>query len=453
MSRGNVYIGWSDNQPLALELKKRLKAHGYDAIVGGNSESHINADVSSTIINQMRKCSSAIMLFATREIRSQAAPDQKFKVLSGNMLYELGYLLGKFGPLGPRRVLIVLLAVPVDIIPSDLMGMWRTCIDQPEEGDCVGEILDNFLSKQDSFIEEDKLSMVSEIETQRDRILTHIQTPSYYHDEMAQIVLLYTMAAYIYDDLTSADIILSKLQQQAFPNRELEYATAHSRKYFELMRSLVDLNRPDGQLFLSYLNYDDFVHTSLDLINAVENGADFSEDFKYLFLSVAYEYLTFANMMYCANLEPDQIDEDLNEFREHCCQSCLDNCAKLIRLDSSRNEDLGLLLSAYVTRNMAFFHQSLQLDDYDELFERSIGFRKRLYDSYHFKAMVNKHFINQIRMEYFLALSDNLSLKTGALKKSRISELKHYIKESKSSRFNRLYHIHTIEERIRQAGK
>ncbi len=453
MSRGNVYIGWSKDPSLALALKEKLKAHGYNGIVGGNSESDINVSVGSTIINQMRKCSSAIMLFTTRPLISRAAPGQEFTVLSGNMLYELGFLLGKFDSIGPRRVLIVLLDVPDDIIPTDMRGMWSTHIDHPEQSDSADRILKYFLSEQRSFLVEDKLSMVSEIEAQRDRILAHMKAPAYYHDEMAQIVLLHTMSAYIYDDLTSADMLLAKLQQQSIPNKELEYATAHSRKYFELMRNLVDLNRPDGQLFLAYRDYDDFVQTSLDLIEAVENGTNLSVDFKYLFLSVAYEYLTFANMMYCANLDPDNMDEKLKEFRESCCQKCLDNCAWLIQRDPSRNEELGLLLSAYVTRNMAFFHQSLQMEDFDELFERSIGFRKRLYDSYRFKNMVNKQFVNQIRMEYFLALSDNLYLKTDDLKKSRISELRRYLREINSSRFNRFYLIHTIEERIKQATK
>ena len=451
MSRGNVYIGWSKNNSLALLLKEKLKAHGYNAIVGGNSEADINADVGTTIVNQMRKCSSAIMLFTTRSLTSQAAPGQEFTVLSGHMLYELGYLLGKFDSIGPRRVLIVLLDVPSDIIPSDLRGMWSTQIDRLEQSDAADQILSRFLSEQRSFLVEDKLTMVSEIETQHNRILSHMQTPAYYHDEMAQIVLLYSMAAYIYDDINSADTLLAQLQQQAIPNKELEYATALARKYFDLLLNLKDLNQPDGQLFLSNQSYEDYVQTSLGLIRVVNHNPSFSKDFQYLFLSIAYEYLTFANMMYCTNAEPEEIDEELNEFRELCCQNCLENCSKLIQLDTARNENLGLLLSAYVTRNMAFFHQSLQLEDFDELFERSIGFREQLYDTYSFKPMINKQFVNHIWMEYALSLSDNLSLKNDELKKKRIQELRRYIKKTTSSRFNKLYHIRTIEERIKHA--
>lgn len=440
MTKGNVFIGWSKNHSLAGVLKEKLSSYGFYGIVGGKTESTIDPGVGVTVINQMKKCSSAIMLFSP----VSTGPGN---VLSGNMLFELGYL---FGTLRLNKVLIVYLDVPMNSIPSDLHGMWDVQIGTAgkSEAEIADEIVRQFMVDEDSFLDMDKLDLLSEIERIHYLIENHIRSPICYHDEMAQIVLLYGQAAYIFDDFTSAKQILIKLLQQNIPNDELQFAVLHCLNYFELTQNMQDGNRKDGKLFLSQRDYEKFRDATMEMIAEVEEFPASANAFKYMFLTMSYEYLTFANMMYCAGLSREEIGDDLIVYRKDCAEKCLLYCQAMIDHDPDRNRKLGYLFQAYVYRNMAFFHQFLGEADFDELFERSIAVRKILYRQYHFSQTTAKHFVNHIRMEYFLALSDNLAFKTEERQRERIGALRKYIGEATNNSFNRIYHIRSIEKII-----
>lgn len=449
MHKGSVFIGWSCNLDLALAVKKQLDENCYEGITGGNFN-HIDPGVGVTVINQMKKCSSAIMLFSPRTVHGEGSA--QINTLSGNMLFELGYL---FGTLQLSKVMIVYLDVPEGIIPTDLHGMWNVRVSAANRkvDDIAHEIVEKFLEDQCRGIDDDKLQWVSQIEKLHYFIESHMTNPTYYHDEMAQLVLLYGHAAYIFDDFSSAKQLLQKMQYQEIDNNMLEFALLHCLKYFELTQNLQDVNRADGKLYLSQSHYEDFVSSYLEMIEEVSNMDDESNQFKYMFLTISYEYLTFANMMYCSTLEADELSDDMIQFRDECCQKCLECCQIMINLDRKNNLYLGYLFQAYVYRNMAMFHRSVGYDDYDELFEKSISVRKELYRKYHFNKTMSKHFVNQMRMEYFLSLSDNLSLKDEATQKARIRELKLYIKDVNNSSFNRIYHIKSIENIINDIEK
>lgn len=440
MIKGNVFLGWSKENTLAKVLQKKLLNYGFRGIVGGKAQHAIDPGVGATVLNQMKKCSSAIMLFTPVDVDSGT-------ILSGNMLFELGYL---FGTLRLNKVLIVYLDVPMKSIPTDLHGMWDVQISKGDKSDeeIADEVIRHFLADQDSFLDEDKLDLLSEIEKLHYLIESHIESPIYYHDEMAQIVLLYGQAAYIFDDFISAEQTLGRLLQQNFPNDELQFAVLQCMSYFTLVQNLQDVDREDGNLYLSKRDYEKFRDESLDLIGEVKGFPETSETFKLMFLTIAYEYLTFANMMYAANPKTNARDEKFVEFRKFCVQNCLDYCEKMEEDDPDRNQNLAYLFKSYAYRNKAFLLKYIG-EESDESFEESIKFRKKLYRRYHFSKTTAKHFVNHIRMEYFLALSDNLEQKKDKkLQDERIKELRKYIGDVTNNSFNRLYHIKNIEKII-----
>lgn len=442
MTKGHVFIGWSKDTALAAELKEKLSEHGLEGIIGGKSDNNIDPGVGVTVINQMRKSCSAIMLFTPALLESRAE-------LSGNMLFELGYL---FGTLRLNKVLIVYMDVPMEIIPSDLHGMWNVQIETKGRSneEIADEILKSFFATQDRFPNEDKLDLLSEIEKLHYLIETHTESPTYYHNEIAQIVLLYGQAAYIFDDFTNATQLLQDLRKKDIQNKQLSLAIDLCLIYFEVTQSLHEKRDETGTFCLTEEAYERFRDSCLEMIEDLDELSEADAEFKYMFLSMAYQYLTFANMMYCANLDPRDIDDEMMEFRRDCGKKCLDCCNAFIAF-SEQNENLGRLFKAYVYRNLAIFHKSIGEEDFDELFEKSITERKKLYKAYRRRETIAKHFVNQIRMEYFLSLSDNLLIKPSEIRKARIKELNKYIRDVNNSSFNRLYHIQSIIKIIEEA--
>lgn len=453
MKKGNVFIAWSGDDFLASAVKKELGDRGYQGIVGGKRENIINPTVNATIIEQMKKCSSAIMLFTRRQtVRNRT----KFDFLSNNMVFEFGYLLGtlKF-----KRILLVYIGVKKSVIPSDLTGVWAQVVDdvvldeenlhdQMFNDNLAKKIVDYYLENQ-LFIEQyDKLDLISENEKLRYMIEQHKDSPVYYHYEMAQFILLYGHSAYIYDNVESARQLLESVRTVYKSQEVLNSAISLCIKYFELLDNLSDSGK-GRMLSLPKRIYEAFKRSVLGLITKVSDMTEVPESFRFLFLAMAYEYLTFANMMRYGDEVPN---DGLFLFREECCERCLEYCGKLTVLDEEHNGNFVRLFQAYVTRNKALLYRNMKRAGYDGLFEESIRLRKELDQHYKGLETFNRHFINNISLEYYLALSDNLEEKSGKEKTERLEALGEYLEYVNSNTFNRLYHIGTIESKIRECN-
>ncbi len=126
--KGNVFIGWATSEALAICVKNELRKHNFYGICGGREGSNeILAGIGATVVIQMNKCSSAIMLFSKR---NEQITDEKGNViitqtLSPNMLYELGYLSGS---LNLKRVTGVYIDGAEDLVPTDIKGGWQETI-------------------------------------------------------------------------------------------------------------------------------------------------------------------------------------------------------------------------------------------------------------------------------------------------------------------------------------
>ena len=149
--KGKVFIGWSSDNSLALKVKAELKKSGYNGVVGGKAESSLEHGVGDTIIKQMRSCSAAIMLFTSRpdlhSVCNKCGKTLGGKILSGNMLFELGFLTGS---LKPNRVFIVYMDDAAKCAPSDLKGAWDLQITKgcKTEEELAAEIVELFLKEQ-----------------------------------------------------------------------------------------------------------------------------------------------------------------------------------------------------------------------------------------------------------------------------------------------------------------
>ena len=108
---------------------------------------------------------------------------------------------------------------------------------------------------------------------------------------------------------------------------------------------------------------------------------------------------------------------------------------------------------SYTFRNLAIFYRSIgKHDKAQERFEQSINARKTLYKYFGLKNL-NKSINEQIKMEYYLSLKDNLPDVDDDLKRKRIRELNEYIEEVNEVAFNRKHLTSEIERVLTEVSK
>ena len=106
-----VFIAWGGNRDLAQAVSAELKKHGIESIVGGEPDRRAEDFIGKRVIDQMGKCSRAIIL--------AKAYDQKG--FRPNLMFEWGYLLAR---LRSGSILVVIIDSPRENIASDLQGFF-----------------------------------------------------------------------------------------------------------------------------------------------------------------------------------------------------------------------------------------------------------------------------------------------------------------------------------------
>jgi tetratricopeptide (TPR) repeat protein len=164
-----------------------------------------------------------------------------------------------------------------------------------------------------------------------------------------------------------------------------------------------------------------------------------------MFLMIAYDYLTFINMMHYGARPAEEIGEEELAFREESALQSIDYASKFIEYDDKSNTQIALLYLSYTLRNLALFYRAMgRHEEAQQRFEESIDTRKKLYNYFRLNQL-NKTITEQIKMEYYLSLKDNLKDVDPALQRRRIRELREYIEEVSEGAFNRKYLIADIE--------
>lgn len=442
--RGKVFIGWTRDQSLAVCVKNELRRHNYMGICGGREGSNkILHGVGATVVAQMNECSSAIMLFSGRdeEITDDNGNTVIYRGLSPNMLYELGYLSGS---LNLRRVLSIYLDGAEELVPTDIKGGWqetaKTAGKTNEE--LAREIVDRFLRGQCDLITGNKMELMTDISKLRSIIREHIERPVYYDDEIAFIVMLLCQASYMHDEMGNDEKLLNELLDAGTNDQSCLLAINSSLAYFIACRSLEEIEFSHGLQLpaRAYRRLRRQLTQYVDEALTMEEG-----QFKYMFLMIAYDYLTFINMMHYGARPADEIEPEEMEFREDSARNSIYYADKFIEYDDNYNAQVGQLYLSYTLRNLALFYRAIgRNDDAQVCFEESIDKRRKLHHYFQLSKL-NKTISEQIKMEYFLSLKDNLKDVEPTLQRKRIRELEEYIEEINEVAFNRRHLINDIE--------
>lgn len=442
--RGKVFIGWTMDQSLAVCVKNELRKHNFSGICGGREGSNkILSSVGATVVSQMDECSSAIMLFSARNDTFYDGQGNPVPVrgLSPNMLYELGYLSGS---LNLRRVLSVYLDGAEALVPTDIKGGWeeRVSTAGKTNEELAQEIVAEFLRGQCSLITGNKMELLTDLSGLRSIIRSHIERPVYYNDEIAFVVLLLTQASYMHDEMDNDEKLISELFDADIDDKSCLLAINSTLAYFEACNSLEEIEF-SHDLQLPTKAYKRLRRRLTEYVDEAEAMED--SQFRSMFLMITYDYLTFINMMHYGARPADEVDPEEMKFREDSALNSIYYADLFMQQDDNANREVAWLYLSYTLRNLALFYRAVgRNDDAQVCFEQSIDTRKKLYNFFRLNKL-NKTITEQIKMEYYLSLKDNLKDVESGLQRKRIRELRDYIDEVSEVAFNRQHLINDIE--------
>ena len=198
--KDKVYIIWSGDTNIAKRVKEKLKKEDYYCIIGGNSDNNsIYTSVEDTILNQIKTCNQAIVIFQNRNDG----------MVSNNVFYELGYAQALYGI---KKIHCVKGAGSAINMPSDFGNAFIEPLEDKTDNDFADNIVSFFLSRQKLSIDENKMALINNRAFLADKIKTYQsgQGASCSDYELAQYILFYTLAATLFQDEYD---VLKELQQ------------------------------------------------------------------------------------------------------------------------------------------------------------------------------------------------------------------------------------------------
>ncbi|MDO5106650.1 MAG: nucleotide-binding protein [Coriobacteriaceae bacterium] len=195
----SVFIAWSGNKNLAELVGAGLKEKGFRPVVGGGGIRGMF--VGRQVINEMNRCSHAIILAQKRQSTSTSA---KF---GDNLMFEWGYLVSK---LPEGRVTVYLIDTDVAELPSDLLGVWGDSIERADRSDeeVAKEIVDLYRIEKRSL---DKLEIMAHWKDVKTFIAEYATKQSKSDSEMSQYILYSMLSSYYNDEVDEFDAMLGQI--------------------------------------------------------------------------------------------------------------------------------------------------------------------------------------------------------------------------------------------------
>lgn len=399
--KDKVFLIWSGNNTVALKVKQVLESqYNYVCDVGGNSDNNSSfASIGDTIIQQMKSCNQAIVLFQNRDDG----------MLSFNLFFELGYVSASYGM---KKVHCVRRENEEITLPSDFDNAFVEALPSPDDDTYVEEIIEYFMQRQKMSVDVNKMQLIN------NRYLIHNMLQSHYSDsgslcsdyELAQYVLFYMQAAVMFQDEGKVLKELRRFKRQHHSNfsKELAESVNLSIAFLELQDNLIN----EGELV--YISDESFRHyytVCADMLEEIEDDDSGTfDEWSKVFLT---ENLAYATALYAIN-------PNLNERRRHFllnktleyARICIDDIEKLELAAPivENNDDVGIVLlyKAYVYRHMFNAYSLLgEREEAEKWLSASLKERKTLIRNYDDNSIDSKLY-SSFQMEYYLNLLEYL---------------------------------------------
>ncbi len=386
---------------MALKIKKILETKHYKCIIGGNSDnSSTFSSVGDTVIQQMKTCNQAIVIFQNRADGA----------VSSNLYFELGYALASYGQ---PKVHCVRKASESVALPSDFDNSFVEPIACESEECFVEGIIKYFMDRQKMSITENKMILINNRYRIHDYILRHYsERGSLCSDyELAQYILFYTQAANMFSDENKVleEIKRFKDAHQTDFSDELSIAVNMSIAFLTIWGKIKCTD--DGNFYLDKSSFRHFREAYEQALGElVEDDMGTFDEWANAFIS---EHLSYAYSIYANS--PELNAEQKQRAIQKCIswgERCIDDLKKLedvahIR-DNNDHKGFVSLLYAYNYRNLYLCYMELgQRDIALNYLEKTKKERLALKNNFQ-SGSIDSHLYGTFEMEYYLALAEYL---------------------------------------------
>lgn len=427
--KDNIFIIWSGSNEVALQIKKILETKNYKCTIGGNADNDSKfASVGDTVIQQIKNCNQAIVIFQNR----------KDGRVSNNLFFELGYALATYGQ---TKVHCVRRESEQVILPSDFDNSFVEPIGSSTEEDFVNGIITYFFDRQKMSINVNKMLLINNRYKMHDYIQSHFsdQGSKCSDYELAQYVLFYLQAGHMFGDERK---ILKEMQQfkdhyHPYFSDDLATAVNICISFFEMTLNIQATE--DGEFFIDRRTFRKFRDNYLEYRESiVDDDMGTFDEWANVFLS---EHLTYAYNLYACNpeLSEENAIKNMKQSKFWAEQSLkdiavLENSAPV--KDNNDHKGILSLFYAYIYRNL--FLCSLKLNDGNEIkwLEKSKKERTALKTNFEIGS-IDSQLYDNFAMEYYLTLieclhyADELGLDEDDVEDYK-DEIRKYIEESKA---------------------
>lgn len=408
--KDKVFIAWSGGNEVAISVKEQLIQKGYVCFVGGNYDNNSDSPfVLDTVVEQMKSCNQAIVIFQNKK-----GNDEGMAAISNNMFFELGYVLASYGN---KKVHCVKHKDENIELPSDFSNAFVEPIAGKDREEFATGIVNYFLSRQKLAITENKMILIDNRYLIHDKIACHnSQYGSKCSDyELAQYILFYTQAAHMFGDekTVSEELTAFKKKSQKDFSKELGIAVNISTAFLNMAQH-ISANDETGSDYIEppvFMNIFQ-THRSCDVeLNKIDDGTDVFANWAKV---IIYEQLAFACMLYANGLsKKEDKDQWVNECRNYA-QKTIDQINHVVEkkiVSESSNDCMGILslFKAYVFRNMYLVKKYFDEDDANDYLYKSFEERSNMKTNFG-KDSIDTKLYNTFNMEYYLALTEYLSL-------------------------------------------
>ena len=407
--KDRVFIAWSGSNKVALLVKGILeKKYNYVCSIGGNSDNSSRfASVGDTVIQQIKSCNQAIVIFQNKA----------GGVVSNNLFFELGYVLALYGT---KKVHCVKRQGEEVTLPSDFDNSFVEAIaDNALEDECFAQgIVDYFMGRQKMSINENKMFLIN------NRYLIHDKITSHYSEygskcsdyELAQYILFYVQAAHMFGDemRVQKELLEFKHAHNFEFSPELALSVNLGLSFFDMVRSI----KTNPQTADAYIEQDVFWKFKNDYAHYEKSIVDdtigiFDEWMRvYVNEHMAFVYMLFSSNPTVASEMRLAMQQKIVAYAEKamCAIEVLEQRAPC----KENNDERGLisLFRAYVYRNMFLARQQQGEPDAAEWLAKTLKERESLKNSFD-RGTIDSKLYDNFCMEYYLSLVNYLSYHAG----------------------------------------
>ena len=224
--RDCVFIGWSESQIVAIEVKKILEEYNFEAIVGGNYSGNNPSDLKGSTINdkitkQIERSDQTILIFNKRHkviIKKDENRDEVgYDYVSPNLIYELGFATSfyksSYKDDTSERICVFTIndgdsdASDYSLFPSDVHGMFNQSISTSkdikdltvEEAHEIAKcIVDAFLDKQKGVKNINKIKLMDNYSIIENELKYHFRRSTMSDYDFATSLLVYAISSYCF---------------------------------------------------------------------------------------------------------------------------------------------------------------------------------------------------------------------------------------------------------------